>query len=62
MPKQADISGRLAACKALADRCEPLSPEELAQFNTARAREMQRAEARRRGQSPQVPLPLEEAA
>lgn len=40
----------------------PLRHEELIDFNTQRAREMERAEARRRGQSPQAPLPLHEAA
>lgn len=62
MPSTGDIVGRFAVCKALAEHCEPLSPDELAEFNTLRAREMQRAEARRSGQSPQADLPLDEAA
>lgn len=38
---------RLAECRRLAEQGEPLSPDELATFNTLRAREMARAEARR---------------
>lgn len=57
-----DILGRFAECKALADRCEPLSPDELTDFNTLIARQKARDEARRRGTTHQANLPLEGAA
>ena len=36
----------------------PMSADELAEYNTLRAREMARAEARRAGVTPQAVLPL----
>lgn len=58
----ADVISHFTACKALADRCDPLSPEELAEFKSDVARQQARDGARRSGQSPQAPLPLDEAA
>lgn len=54
--------GMLLALQALHGPSAPLSLAEQAEFDTARAREMARAEARRCGQTPQAPLPLGEAA
>lgn len=58
----AEILARIAAAKALAERGEPHTPESLAEYNTARAREMARAEARRQAPTPQAALPLDKAA
>ena len=54
-----DIAQKLCECRQTAERGEPLSIEELREFNTLRAREMARAEARRQ---PSPQLPLERAA
>jgi len=43
-------------CKSLAERSEPLTPEERAAFHAMRSREMARAEARRAEPSPQGDL------
>lgn len=50
----------LALCRELAQRGTPLTPEELATYNTMRAAEMARAEARRN--PPREPDLLDEAA
>lgn len=59
---QALPAGMILALAAVRGPSRPLSPAELAEFNTLRAREMARAEARRCGQYPQAPLPLDGAA
>lgn len=53
------LGDRIAECLAIAQHSEPLSPEELAEFNSKRAREMAKAEARR---EPSPQLDLEQAA
>lgn len=58
MPKQGDFAARIAEAKALADHCEPHTPESLAEFNSLRAAEMARAEAKRQQPHPQTSLPL----
>lgn len=55
-----DYLRRIAECRALCERAEPMTAEQLADFNTLRAREMARAEARR--QPPQPHLDLDTAA
>lgn len=55
-------AGMALALEALRGPSRPLSPAEQTEFNTLRAREMARAEARRCGQYPQAPLPLDGAA
>lgn len=55
-------AGMLRALAAVYGPSRPLSPAEQAEFDTLRAREMARAEARRRGSTTQAPLPLDEAA
>ncbi len=50
------VLARFAECKALLERSSPLSAEELAAFNSLRAKEMARAEARRVDQNPQLSL------
>lgn len=64
MKPQGDILGRFAECKALADSRghAPFSQEDEAAHNTLIARQKARDEVRRRGQTPQAPLPLDEAA
>jgi hypothetical protein len=56
MKGQGELGERLAQCKALADRSTPLTAEELAEYDTLRAREMARAEARRRPRTQQLEL------
>jgi hypothetical protein len=51
---------RFAECRFVAEHGQPLTPPELAEFNTLRAREMARAEARRN--PPAEPDLLEDAA
>ena len=59
MTGQGDTAQRFARCAALADHGEPLTPAELAAYNSQRAAEMARAEARRQ---PSPQLDLEQAA
>jgi len=47
---------RIAECQALCKRAEPMTAAQRAEFNTLRAREMARAEARRQPPQPQLQL------
>lgn len=50
-----DAEAQFARMREIASRSDPLSPEEKAEYNAQRAREMAKAEARRQP-SPQLDL------
>jgi len=56
---RANVEAQFARMRELASRSEPLSPEEKAEYDSQRAREMAKAEARRQ---PSPQLDLEQAA
>lgn len=62
MRQQGDIGERFGLCRDIALRSDESTPADLAEHRALIAREYARAESRRRGDTPQASLPLDEAA